>query len=192
MNEVYNLERVTALENRIDPTGKKWVIKGNRESALVHARPDPDRVDAQIPKMFAGRWTSPSVLQLKIDGWLNREWDKSDAAANKSRLKAHALLNQVEEAKKITPEEGLDALSDEIKQELGLDNAKEDNDGTSQPEDTKEINVGSTHDPDTPSEVPKEALPKAGKGSSTKANKNGKEAGTQRPKRKRTSKKKAE
>lgn len=121
MNEVYNLERQTALENRIDPTGKKWVIKGNRESALVHARPEPDRVDAQIPSVFEGQWTSPAVLVEKIDTWLNREWDKSDAASNKARLRAHKLLNEVEEAKQITPQESLDALSDEIKKELGLD-----------------------------------------------------------------------
>ena len=173
MNEVYNLERQTALENRIDPTGKKWIIKGSRESALVHARPDPDRVDAQIPKVFSGQWTSPAVLVEKIDNWLISQWNASDAAANKARLKAHALLNQVEEAKKITPEESLDALSDEIKQELGL---------------TDEHNT----DQDTPSEVPKEAVSKTGEGSSTKADKNGKAAGTQRTKRKRTSKKKAE
>lgn len=152
MNEVFNLERQTALENRIDPTGKKWVIKGNRESALVHARPDPDRVDAQIPKSFTGQWTSPAVLKEKIDTWLNREWDKSDIQANRARLKAHKLLNEVEEANKITPEESLDALSDEIKQELGLT------------DDDTSIS--------TPSEVPKKAASKAGKGSSTKANKN--------------------
>jgi len=155
MNEVFNLERHTALENRIDPTGKKWVIKGNRESALVHARPDPDRLDAQIPKYFQGQWTSPTVLKDKITAWLNREWDKSDIRANKARLAAHKVLHDVEEAKKITPEESLDALSDEIKQELGLDN-------------------GDDTSTDTPSEIPKEEAPAARKGSSTKANKDSK------------------
>lgn len=121
MDEVYNLERQTALENRIDPTGKKWVIKGNRESALVHARPDPDRTDAQIPKYFEGQWTSPTVLREKIDHWLTMQWNKSDIQANKARLRAHKLLSDVEEARKITPAESLDALSDEIKQELGLE-----------------------------------------------------------------------
>lgn len=164
MNEVYNLERQTALDNRIDPTGKKWIIKGNRESALVHARPEPDRVDAQIPTTFKGQWTSPTVLREKIDVWLKREWDKSDAAANKSRLKAHALLNQVEEAKKITPEESLDALSDEIKAELGI----EDGNHTKEEASTEGSEVRSEVAPD---KVLKPKRKKAGvsKGTSVQA-----------------------
>lgn len=162
MNEVFNLERQTALENRIDPTGKKWVIKGNRETALVHARPEPDRVDAQIPKVFQGQWTSPTVLVEKIDSWLNNQWDISERQANKARLKAHAVLNEVEEARKQTPEESLDALSDEIKQELGLDNA----------------NQALT------SEVPEEGLPSTGEGSRTEADSDEEPTGRQEAKAK--------
>jgi hypothetical protein len=173
MNEVYNLERQTALENRIDPTGKKWVIKGNRESALVHARPDPDRVDAQIPKEFEGQWTSPSVLTEKIDTWLGRMWDKSDAAANKARLRAHALLNEVEEAKKVTPQESLDALSDEIKEELGLDLRTEDERIADEEAEAARADLGITKEQAHVDTKEKPAA-KATAGRKTKANKNNK------------------
>lgn len=120
MNEVYNLERATALKELIDPTGRKWEIKGQRGSSLVHARPNPDREDAQIPNAFSGQWTSPSVLKEKIDVWLGRAWDKSELAALKLDRKAHAASVVTEEAVvKQTAEESLKALPEKIKAELG-------------------------------------------------------------------------
>jgi len=122
MNEAYNLERQTALENSIDPTGKKWEIKGERGSSLVHARPNPDRSDAQIPKAFGGRWTSRSVLLEKIDVWLGQQWDASERAAQKLARRAHAesVEEITEEAVvKQTAQESIESLSEEIKAELG-------------------------------------------------------------------------
>lgn len=120
--EAFNLERKTALDNYMDPTGKRWVIHGNRGSALVHARPDPDRADAVIPKEFAGKWTSPTVLKEKLEIWLNKQWDKSDEIARRNALragrKAMPLEEEVEEPKQ-TPEESLAALDPEIAAELG-------------------------------------------------------------------------
>ncbi len=120
MNEVYNLERATALKELIDPTGRKWEIKGQRGSSLVHARPNPDREDAQIPHAFAGQWTSPSVLKEKIDVWLSRAWDQSELAALKLDRKTHAASVMTEEAiVKQTAQESIESLSEEIKAELG-------------------------------------------------------------------------
>jgi hypothetical protein len=116
------LERQTALENSMDPTGKQWVIHGKKGSALVHARPNPDRTDAVIPKEFEGQWTSPTVLREKLTIWLNRQWDKSDEIARKNALKAGRKtiveVTEVEEPKQ-TPEESLAALDPEIAEELG-------------------------------------------------------------------------
>ena len=118
MNEVYNLERATALKELIDPTGRKWEIKGQRGSSLVHARPNPDREDAQIPDAFAGQWTSPTVLKEKIDVWLGRAWDKSELAAQKLDRKAHAASVETTEIKQLAAE-SLEALPEEIKEALG-------------------------------------------------------------------------
>jgi hypothetical protein len=114
--DVFNLERKTALENHIDPTGKKWEIKGNRGTALVHARPNPDRSDAQIPKAFTGQWTSPAALMEKINTWLGQQWDRSEAATARHD---RAVQAEVEAPTKVTPEESLAALPEEIKAELG-------------------------------------------------------------------------
>lgn len=122
------LNRDEAIPKGIDPTGRKWVIKGERGTALVHARPDPDRADAIIPKEFEGRWTSPTILKEKLDLWLTRAWDRSDEARIKATRKAHA-----ERVEKKTAEESLAELPDEIKDALGdLLEVKdgEENDGT--------------------------------------------------------------
>lgn len=114
MSEAFNLDREIACERMVDPLGKKWEIHGRKGSALVHARPNPDRADAQIPKEFSGEWTSPSVLKTKIEMWLNRQWDEAERAQQKSVRKAHA-----EKVEKKTAEQSLDELPDEIKEALG-------------------------------------------------------------------------
>jgi len=115
----FNLDRHISIDNFVDPLGKKWEIHGERGSALVHARPNPDRADAIIPSMFAGQWTSPTVLREKLLTWLNREWDKSEIASTKAGRKDHAA--------KQTQEESLASLPVEIKEELGniLDTKKD-------------------------------------------------------------------
>jgi hypothetical protein len=127
VHEQFNLNRKLSVENKVDPTGKKWTIHGERGSALVHARPEPDRVDAQIPKEFAGKWTSVAVLTEKIDTWLGRQWDHADRvtlqnARKNAPLKQEELLPAEE---KQTPEESLAALDPEIKAELGIEEEKE-------------------------------------------------------------------
>lgn len=120
--EAFNLERQTALENSMDPTGKQWVIHGKKGSALVHARPNPDRSDAQIPQEFQGQWTSPTVLREKLDRWLNKQWDISDEAVRKNlqkRARLAATTKEQEAQKKQTPEQSLAELDPEIAAELG-------------------------------------------------------------------------
>lgn len=123
------IERELAIERSIDPTGKKWVIHGKRGSALVHARPEPDRADAQIPAEFSGQWTSPTVLNEKLAHWLNRQWDISDrmkveaagkirAGREKQAAEEQAAAQAVLNPRK-TPEESLDALPEEVKEALG-------------------------------------------------------------------------
>lgn len=118
-HEKFDLDRQISLENSIDPTGKKWEIHGQRGSALVHVRPNPDREGAVIPKPLEGKWTSPSVLKEKIDVWLKTQWNASD----KSVLKADGR-KRAKSAK-----ESLEALSKEVKEELGDVLAVADDDG---------------------------------------------------------------
>jgi hypothetical protein len=118
-HEQFNLDRKISIENHIDPTGRKWEIKGERGSALVHVRPNPDREDAIIPREFGGKWTSPSVLNEKVVQWLENQWNKSDAEAIRRAQQANRtpLPQKVEEVK--TPEQSLEDLPDEIKEALG-------------------------------------------------------------------------
>lgn len=128
MSEAFNLDRKISMENMIDPTGKKWEIKGERGTALVQARPNPDRADAQIPDEFHGKWTSPTVLKERITVWLNKQWDKSDEAARLNALRAGRTSQSdldligpgahTAEPKQ-TPEESLASLDPEIAAELG-------------------------------------------------------------------------
>lgn len=110
-HEQFDLDRHISIENSVDPLGRKWEIKGERGSSLVHARPNPDREDAIIPKDFAGQWTSPTKLSEKITLWLNEQWDDSDKKAVKAVRKEHA--------DKQTQEESLSGLPEEVKKELG-------------------------------------------------------------------------
>ncbi len=120
-HEQFNLDRQISIENMIDPTGKKWEIKGKRGAGLVHARPNPDRADAQIPKEFKGQWTSSTTLRNLIITWLNKMWTQSERAALEASMKGKARVVEKEPVvePKQTPEESLDALSPEIKAELG-------------------------------------------------------------------------
>lgn len=119
-HEQFNLDRKISIENHIDPTGRKWEIKGERGSSLVHVRPNPDREDAVIPRDFAGKWTSPSVLNDKVVQWLESQWNKSDQdAMRRARMANKVIPPAIEPEVEQTPEESLDGLSDEIKAELG-------------------------------------------------------------------------
>lgn len=118
-HEKFNLDRKISMDNMIDPTGRKWDVKGERGSSLVHARPNPDRADALIPVQFKGRWTSPTVLREKIETWLNQQWDKSEAETLRRSQRAGIVELQQKQETKQTPEESLAELPDEIKEVLG-------------------------------------------------------------------------
>lgn len=124
-HEGFDLDRHVSIENMVDPTGKKWLIHAERGSALVHARPEPDRADAQIPKEFSGRWTSVTVLKEKMNIWLNRQWDHADRViAERARkvapLTEDELLVEPEvKGNQQSAEESLAALDPEIAAELG-------------------------------------------------------------------------
>jgi len=94
MSDTFNLDRDTNLKARIDPTGRKWEIHGKRGSSLYRARPNPDRDDAVIPKLFAGDWTKPELLLEKIDLYLVRAWDDSDRKAEEARRTKEAAVEQ--------------------------------------------------------------------------------------------------
>ncbi len=94
MSDVFNLDREQNLKERIDPTGRKWEVHTKRGSSLYHARPNPDRDDAVIPSLFYGEWTKAELLLEKIDLYLTRAWDKSDAAAEDARRVKEAAKEQ--------------------------------------------------------------------------------------------------
>ena len=122
-HEEFNLDRHISVEHMIDPTGKKWEIKKHRGSALVSARPNPDNVNAVIPKEFHGKWTSMAVLSDRIKGWLDMQWNKAEEAQRLSALRVgrSALQEKEVPVKKISPEASLAALDPEIIEELNID-----------------------------------------------------------------------
>jgi hypothetical protein len=118
----FDLDRETNMKHRIDPTGKKWEIHGKRGSSLVHARPNPDRADAQIPKEFEGEWTSPTVLKEKIDTWLTKVWNKSDELVRVNAMRAgrgEVLIDELPPHVQKTAEESLAELDPAIREALG-------------------------------------------------------------------------
>ncbi len=90
MSDEFNLDREVALERNIDATGKKWVIHKRRSNGLLFVRPDPDRVDAVIPKPISGLWTKIVLLQNALDQYLNATWDKAEAAQKQAERKKQA------------------------------------------------------------------------------------------------------
>lgn len=123
----FNLDRKISIENNVDAEGKKWELHSSKKHpGLVWARPNPDRTDAIIPKLFYGMWTSKERLQKQIEQHLAASWNKAEAAADRARLVAFAAKAKIEEVVepvveviKQTAEESLAALPDEIKDFLG-------------------------------------------------------------------------
>lgn len=83
----FSLDRELSIEKNVDATGKQWKIHVNRQNGLCYVRPEPDRVDAVIPKGLQGQWTRPSLLKVEIDKYLTESWDKADAANTKAERK---------------------------------------------------------------------------------------------------------
>ena len=124
VHEEFSLDRNVSIEKDIDPTGKKWVVHAGRGSALSYAQPDPGSTVSVIPKEFAGKWTSPSVLRGLVRQWVTKQWDKADEVARINALKQGrgSLPDHVVEEPvvvKQTPEESLAALDPEIADTLG-------------------------------------------------------------------------
>jgi len=86
------IDRENCIANNIDALGKKWVIKHIAHSTLYTVRPDPDREDAQIPKLFQGKYTHPDRAQAKISVHLKNTWDKAEAATKQAASKARVDL----------------------------------------------------------------------------------------------------
>lgn len=102
----------------VDPNGRKWEIKGERETGLVHARPNPDPGPRSIiPKAFSGKWTSAALLKSNIEDWLKKQWDAAEAAT--AQAGRAPLAEQAEVLNRKTAQESLDELPEEIKKELG-------------------------------------------------------------------------
>lgn len=76
----FDLNRELNVDQLVDALGKKWVIHVNKQNGLCHARPEPDRSDAVIPKEFAGQWTKPSLLQPHIKDYVVKSWDQAAQA----------------------------------------------------------------------------------------------------------------
>lgn len=123
-HEEFNLDRHVSVGHMIDPTGKKWEIKAQRGTSLVRARPNPDHLNAVIPREFEGQWTSAATLKERINDWLNMQWNKAEEAQRLSALKqGRSVIKELIEPspEKITPEESLAALDPEIIADLNID-----------------------------------------------------------------------
>lgn len=90
MSDTFNLDRAQNEAHHVDAEGRKWTIKANRQNGLCHTRPEPDRVDAVIPKELAGQWTKPSLLAEKIKIYVSKSWDKAEAATQRAERKQQA------------------------------------------------------------------------------------------------------
>lgn len=90
MSEVFNLDRAQREAENIDAFGKKWKVIVNRQNGLCHARPEPDREDAVIPKVIDGQWTKPSLLLDQIKKHVTKSWDMAEAATAKAERKLQA------------------------------------------------------------------------------------------------------
>lgn len=95
------IDRHKCIAENVDALGKKWEIRHVNATSLYVARPDPDREDAVIPEEMRGKWTKPSDLQIRIDLYLERSWDKAELAKVKADRKVAALA----EAKEVTTED---------------------------------------------------------------------------------------
>lgn len=82
------IDRDECIANNIDALGKRWRIKHIAHTSLYTVRPEPDREDAQIPKVFQGKYTSPDKAQAKIDLHLDQSWNHAEVAQAKAAGKA--------------------------------------------------------------------------------------------------------
>lgn len=86
----FNLDREVSIRERVDAEGRKWAIHVNRQNGLAYIRPEPDRVDAVIPKGMIGLWTKPSLLDEQLIKYLGQSWDKAEKANADAERKRQA------------------------------------------------------------------------------------------------------
>ena len=119
--EKFDLDRVTNIENNIDAFGKKWeIVRKDRATALLIAKPNPYRKDFVCPEEFVGAWTSFDRLQEKVKLYVTRTWDLADEASKPLAKKVDPdiqVKTPIQKAK-----ESVLSLSPEIRKELGLEN----------------------------------------------------------------------
>jgi hypothetical protein len=89
MAEVFNLDRHTNIQNNIDPRGKRWEIQSIKGSSLYKVVPNPHN-GSLIPDELDGTWTKPVLLQARINAYLAKAWDHSEACTQKAERKAYA------------------------------------------------------------------------------------------------------
>lgn len=99
-DDTFNLDREVNLQNNIDAEGKKWVIKKQRSNGLLFVRPEPDRVDAVIPKELQGLWTKHLLLEGAVKTYLTASWNKVEVANKRKERKEQAAKEQAALAKK--------------------------------------------------------------------------------------------
>ena len=97
--EVFDLDREQNIEALVDSFGKQWKIVANKQTGLCYARPNPDREDAEIPKLLEGLWTKASLLKPLIVQYVTSTWDAADLAKTKLERKRQAAL-EVKQGKK--------------------------------------------------------------------------------------------
>ena len=91
MSDKFNLDRETNIKGRVDAMGRKWVIHRKRETGLCYIRPVPDREDAVIPDLMEGLWTTPDLLNERLDRYLKLNWDEAERkSAQSARTAAYA------------------------------------------------------------------------------------------------------
>ena len=91
MSEKFKLDRETNIKGRVDAMGRKWVIHRKRETGLCYIRPVPDREDAVIPDLMEGLWTTPDLLNDRLDRYLKLNWDEAERkSAQSARTAAYA------------------------------------------------------------------------------------------------------
>ena len=122
MTEFYDLNRAQHEAEKVDALGKKWVIHFNRQNGLCHARPEPDRSDAVIPKHMGGLWTKASLLEEQIKTHVRKSWD----IAEQKRAEAERKAQIAKEQEKARAEKAKVAAEESEAEEVGSPKSADD------------------------------------------------------------------
>ena len=104
------LTRASAMENNVDPFGKKWgtghqkqtalyFIGLVKESQMTDSGFIVEEQDGNYPsEALAGRFTSPDKAQLEITKYLTSVWDMNDEQVKKQEAKDRAAKQRLADA----------------------------------------------------------------------------------------------